>query len=95
MTQNLQNDLYERKAQGRKSFAVLIDPDKVNLDNFSNLLDLCIQHDADYIFVGGSLITDYVMKEVIAAIKSYTNIPVILFPGNSLHIEFQADAILL
>jgi putative glycerol-1-phosphate prenyltransferase len=95
MTRNLQNDLYERKAQGKKSFAVLIDPDEVNLDNFSNLLDLCIQHDADYIFVGGSLITDYVMKEVIAAIKSYTDIPVILFPGNSLHIDSQADAILL
>ena len=95
MTQNLLNNLYERKAQGKKSFAVLIDPDKVNLDNFSNLLDLCILHGADYIFVGGSLITDYVMKEVIAAIKTHTNIPVILFPGNSLHIDNQADAILL
>lgn len=95
MTQNLQNNFYERKANGKKSFAVLIDPDKVNLDNFSNLLDLCIQHNADYIFVGGSLITDYVMKEVIFAIKSYTDIPVILFPGNSLHIDSQADAILL
>ncbi len=95
ISMRLQNDLYERKAQGRKSFAVLIDPDKVNLDNFSILLDLCIQHHADYIFVGGSLITDYVMKEVIAAIKIHTDIPVILFPGNSLHIDSQADAILL
>jgi phosphoglycerol geranylgeranyltransferase len=95
MTQKLLNNLYERKANGQKSFAVLIDPDKVNLENFSNLLDLCIEHGADYIFVGGSLITDYVMTEVIAKIKSYTNIPVILFPGNSLHIDSQADAILL
>ena len=95
MTQNLLSKLYERKAQGKKSFAVLIDPDKVNLDNFSNLLDLCIKYSADYIFVGGSLITDYIMKEVIAAIKSYTAIPIILFPGNSLHIDNQADAILL
>ena len=95
MTQKLLSDLYERKENGQKSFAVLIDPDKVNLDNFTNLLDLCIEHHADYIFVGGSLITDYVMGEVIAKIKSYTNIPVILFPGNSLHIDSQADAILL
>jgi phosphoglycerol geranylgeranyltransferase len=95
MTQNLLNNLYERKEQGKKSFAVLIDPDKVNLDNFSNLLNLCIQYDVDYIFVGGSLITDYVMQEVIDAIKSQTNIPVILFPGNSLHINSRADAILL
>lgn len=95
MTQNLLNNLYERKAQGKKSFAVLIDPDKVNLDNFSNLLNLCTEYGADYIFVGGSLITNYVITEVIAQIKTYTNIPVILFPGNSLHIHSQADAILL
>ena len=69
---------FTNEKQGKKSFAVLIDPDKVNLDNFSNLLDLCVQHGADYIFVGGSLITDYVMHEVIVAIKSYTDIPVIL-----------------
>ena len=95
MTQNLLNNLYERKAQRKKSFAVLIDPDKVNLDNFSNLLNLCTEYGADYIFVGGSLITNYVITEVIAQIKTYTNIPVILFPGNSLHIDSQADAILL
>lgn len=95
MTKNLLNNLLERKANGQKSFAVLIDPDKVNLEKFSNLLDLCIEHNADYIFVGGSLITDYVMGDVIAKIKSYTHIPVILFPGNSLHIDSQADAILL
>ena len=95
MTLKILNNLYERKEIGQKSFAVLIDPDKVNFDNFTNLLDLCIEHSADYIFVGGSLITDYVMGDVIAKIKSYTNIPVILFPGNSLHIDSQADAILL
>lgn len=95
MTQKLLSDLYERKENGQKSFAVLIDPDKINLDNFTNLLDLCIEYKADYLFVGGSLITDYVMGDVIAKIKSYTNIPVVLFPGNSLHIDSQADAILL
>ncbi|MES2518235.1 MAG: geranylgeranylglyceryl/heptaprenylglyceryl phosphate synthase [Bacteroidota bacterium] len=95
MSPNLLNNLYERKANGQKSFAVLIDPDKVNLDKFDNLLNLCTQYGADYIFVGGSLITDYVMGEVIAKIKERTNIPVILFPGNSLHIHVKADAILL
>lgn len=95
MTQNLLSNFYERKANGQKSFAVLIDPDKVNSENFSKLLDLCVEYNVDYIFVGGSLIMDYVMAEVIAKVKEYTNIPVILFPGNSLHIDSQADAILL
>ena len=95
MTQNLLNNLCERKANGQKSFAVLIDPDKVNPENFSKLLDFCMEYNVDYIFVGGSLIMDYVMAEVIAKVKEYTNIPVVLFPGNSLHIDNQADAILL
>ncbi len=95
MTQNLLSNFYERKANGQKSFAVLIDPDKVNSENFSKLLDLCVEYNVDYIFVGGSLIMDYVMAEVIAKVKEYTNIPVILFPGNSLYIDSQADAILL
>ncbi|MCU0469087.1 MAG: geranylgeranylglyceryl/heptaprenylglyceryl phosphate synthase [Arcicella sp.] len=95
MTQNLLNSLYQRKAEGRKSFAVLIDPDKVNLDNFSTLLQLCIDYNADYIFVGGSLITDYILGDVITKIKASTDIPVILFPGNSLHIDSKADAIFL
>jgi putative glycerol-1-phosphate prenyltransferase len=95
MTPNLLSKLYDKKEKGQKSFAVLIDPDKVNFNNFSNLLDLCVEYKADYIFVGGSLITDYVMDEVISRIKVYTNIPVLLFPGNSLHIHNQTDAILL
>ena len=95
MTRNILNNLCERKANGQKSFAVLIDPDKIHSANFSKLLDLCMEYKVDYIFVGGSLIVDYVMAEVITKVKEYTHIPVVLFPGNSLHINSQADAILL
>ena len=48
----------------------------------------------DFFLVGGSLVTDYVHKEVIAAVRRHTNTPIILFPGNPLHIEPSADAIL-
>jgi putative glycerol-1-phosphate prenyltransferase len=95
MTQKLLSKIYERKEKGQKSFAVLIDPDKVNFHNFSDLLALCVQYKADYIFVGGSLIRDYVMDNVISRIKEHTNIPILLFPGKSLHIHNQAEAILL
>ena len=71
MTQNLLHNLRKRKANGQKSFAVLIDPDKVNSEKLSKLLDLCIEYNVDYIFVGGSLIMDYVMGEVIAKVKEY------------------------
>jgi phosphoglycerol geranylgeranyltransferase len=77
-----------------KSFAVLIDPDKVNFDTFPAFLKSAEQHGVDFFFVGGSLITDYSIRELVAAIHDHTNIPAILFPGSSLHIDSSADAIL-
>jgi putative glycerol-1-phosphate prenyltransferase len=91
---NLLNKFYQLKKQQRKAFAVLIDPDKVTPDSFSHLLALSIAHNVDFFFVGGSLITSNTMSEIIATIKFQTQIPAILFPGNSLHIDTKADAIL-
>jgi phosphoglycerol geranylgeranyltransferase len=79
----------------KKSLAVLLDPDKLEENNFELFLDACVNAQVDYFFVGGSLLTKHIMAETIAIIKKRTNIPVIIFPGNSLHIEPTADAILL
>jgi len=80
---------------GQKAFAVLLDPDKVEQDALTNLLIQTTIHPVDFFLVGGSLVTDYVHKEVIASIRRHSKVPVILFPGNPLHIEPSADAILL
>ncbi|QRR02397.1 geranylgeranylglyceryl/heptaprenylglyceryl phosphate synthase [Dyadobacter sandarakinus] len=87
--------LHIRKAEKRKSFAVLLDPDKVNFDTFPNFLEYAATHGVDFFFVGGSLITNYAIDRLVAAIHEYTDIPAILFPGSSLHIDPVADAILL
>ncbi|WP_353722273.1 geranylgeranylglyceryl/heptaprenylglyceryl phosphate synthase [Dyadobacter sp. 676] len=87
--------LSERKAEKRKSFAVLLDPDKINLSTFPTFLEYAAGHGVDFFFVGGSLITNYAIDKLIAAIHEYTDVPAILFPGSSLHIEPTADAILL
>ena len=79
----------------RKSLAVLLDPDKVEMRTFNGFLYTCVENRIDYFLVGGSLITRNIMGEMIEAIRQNTNIPVIIFPGNSLHIEPTADAILL
>ncbi|MBP6385193.1 MAG: geranylgeranylglyceryl/heptaprenylglyceryl phosphate synthase [Pseudarcicella sp.] len=89
------DQLYQQKNTHSKSIAILIDPDNVDLDNLSSLIHKAIQNDVDYFFVGGSLITGNQMKKVIQKIKQETQIPVIIFPGNSLHIENSADGILL
>ncbi len=79
----------------KKSLAVLLDPDKVEGGSFDDFLYNCVENQVDFFLVGGSLITKNIMGEMIENIRQKTNIPVIIFPGNSLHIEPSADAILL
>lgn len=74
--------------------AVLLDPDKIGQRALSDLLNKTTDYLVDFFLVGGSLVTDYVHKEVIAAIRRQSDTPIILFPGNPLHIEPSADAVL-
>lgn len=79
----------------RKSIAVLLDPDKVEIESFDTFLYSCVENKVDFFFVGGSLITKNIIGEIVEKIHLKTNIPAVIFPGNSLHIESSADAILL
>jgi len=87
--------LKERHAIGKKSIAVLVDPDKADDPaRLSHLLNLASENCIDFFFVGGSLITTTNLSEVINQIKEQVSIPVVLFPGNSLQLDPGADAIL-
>jgi putative glycerol-1-phosphate prenyltransferase len=79
----------------KKALAVLLDPDKVEATTFNQFLYNCVENRVDFFFVGGSLITNNIMAMMIESIHRQTNIPVIIFPGNSLHIDPSADGILL
>lgn len=87
--------LAEKRIGQKKSFAVLLDPDKVDTATFPDFLYQAEEHNVDFFFVGGSLVTHYSFDQLIQTIHKHTSIPAILFPGNSLHIEPSADAILL
>lgn len=81
--------------QGRKSVAVLIDPDKAeDPARLMTLINLATENCVDFFFVGGSLITTANLSEVVRTVKENVNIPVVLFPGSSLQIDPSADAIL-
>jgi phosphoglycerol geranylgeranyltransferase len=91
----LLKSLRERHRQGKKSIAVLIDPDKVEEPaKLQYLINLASENCVDFFFVGGSLVTTTNLADVVRLIKQNVNIPVILFPGNSIQIEPSADAIL-
>ncbi|MEO8862299.1 MAG: geranylgeranylglyceryl/heptaprenylglyceryl phosphate synthase, partial [Ginsengibacter sp.] len=76
------NSLCERKASGKKSFAVLIDPDHVDNDKVEQLIELALNARIDYFLVGGSLVVSNYIDECIQIIKQNCEIPVILFPGS-------------
>lgn len=88
------SSILEKKQQGKKSFAVLIDPDKVNEQSLDALIELAKEARVDYFFVGGSLVVSDNMDECIQQIKSSCAIPVILFPGSPSQVSKYADALL-
>lgn len=86
--------LLEKKQAGKKSLAVLIDPDKVSAASLKPVVDLSVKARVDYIFVGGSLVVTDHLDECILQIKAQCSIPVLLFPGSPSQISRHADALL-
>jgi phosphoglycerol geranylgeranyltransferase len=82
------------KQEGRKYFALLIDPDEIRIKNVASLMKLSEEAGVDLIFVGGSLMMQDQLSECIRELKAVTHLPVILFPGSPLQIDNQADGIL-
>lgn len=88
------NQLTHKKQQKNKSFAVLIDPDKVTHSSLDALIALAVGASVDYLFVGGSLVVSNHLDEVVQHIKRNCSIPVILFPGSPSQITKHADGLL-
>jgi putative glycerol-1-phosphate prenyltransferase len=94
MKSAIYHSITEKKKQGKKSFAVLIDPDKVNKPMLDELIGLSVSAKVDYLLVGGSLVISNHLDECVQHIKQHCNIPVILFPGSPSQISKYADALL-
>lgn len=87
--------LQDRHRSGKKSIAILVDPDKIeDSHRLHTLIHLAAENCVDFFFVGGSLVTTSNLAEVVKQIKDNCSIPVVLFPGSSLQIDPTADAIL-
>jgi phosphoglycerol geranylgeranyltransferase len=94
MKMQIYQALAEKKNQGKKSFAVLIDPDKVNDLILDDLIKLSVAAKVDYFLVGGSLVISNHLDQCVQHIKHNCSIPVILFPGSPSQISKYADALL-
>jgi putative glycerol-1-phosphate prenyltransferase len=89
------HQLLLNKTSGRRSFAVLVDPDKTNPPACLQLSRAALENRVDFFLVGGSLLTTTFLNSTVRTLKSHSDMPVILFPGSNLHIDPSADAILL
>ena len=92
--QPVYSQIVEKKLKGEKSFAVLIDPDKVNASSIRELTEKAVEAKVDFLFVGGSLVISDHLDDCIRQIRSHCNIPVLLFPGSPSQISREADALL-
>jgi geranylgeranylglyceryl phosphate synthase family protein len=79
---------------GKKSVALLLDPDKASGNSLLNILKSAEKCKTDFIMTGGSL-TFSSIDILIDAVKEHCSIPVVLFPGNLLQLSRKADLILL
>ncbi len=77
-----------------KCLAVLIDPDKIELQQLPEAVKKINTSGATHIFVGGSYVEEGKSHDVITEIKKYTILPVVIFPGDTTQISHEADAVL-
>jgi putative glycerol-1-phosphate prenyltransferase len=91
---NIYQNILLAKKEGKKLLAVLIDPEKIDLDNIAAFFEKVHQSIATHIFVGGSTDINNLTEKVVVAIKKETQLPIVLFPGDVKQITQKADGIL-
>ena len=91
---NIYQDILTRISNSKRLLAVLIDPDKMRVENISSFLLKVNDSIATHILVGGSEVDEGKTERLIIEIKKYTQLPIILFPGDHIQISDKADALL-
>lgn len=92
---NASNNIFNQFKERVGQVAVLIDPDKyTNLEELDALLKKTAFAKVDYLFIGGSTVSRNDFKLVINFIQLNSNLPLVIFPGDSHQISSKADALL-
>jgi putative glycerol-1-phosphate prenyltransferase len=97
-------ELLKRIQQANRSLAVLIDPEKMELDAITafakaipttiSSLKEKLQIDQFFFFVGGSTMENTDMDQWVKKLKEHTDAAVILFPGSPEQLTENADGLL-
>lgn len=82
------------KQEGKKALAILLDPDKYAPTEINQLLRIADVYPPDLFLVGGSLMVSHRLEETVEQLNEANVAPVVLFPGNNMHLTPKADAVL-
>ncbi len=91
MKNSIYQSILNARREQRKQVAVLIDPDTFIAGKTPEMV---ASSGADFIFVGGSLISHGDLEKTIALLKERCQAPIVIFPGSLLQISPTADGIL-
>ncbi|MGB0777053.1 MAG: geranylgeranylglyceryl/heptaprenylglyceryl phosphate synthase [Flavobacteriaceae bacterium] len=80
--------------KNNRGIILLLDPDKLELEDIAGLEKRIKNSPVQLIFVGGSEVAPGKTDQIVTALKNQINIPIILFPGSHEQISDRADAIL-
>ncbi len=87
--------IVDKREQGEKALAVLLDPDKLQDANVrSRMMKLIASSNVDFVFVGGSLVVEGGFNTCLEAIKAECSVPMVLFPGSVSQLSPHVDALL-
>lgn len=86
--------LIDQFCRKQKQLAILVDPDKLTNVEIEKTAKNALHAEADYFFVGGSLLINDNLHQSIKIIKDNCCLPVVIFPGNNYQLSSNADGIL-
>ena len=73
---------------------MLLDPDKTSLEQAEQIAEQANHFEVDLLLVGGSLLQNNHIQQLVPYLKSLTQIPIVLFPGSPQQVVSSADGIL-
>jgi len=91
---SIYSTILKAKQNGEKLLAVLLDPDKLEPERLEETILHMNPEKVHFIFIGGSTIKNGITEIFVKKLKTLTEIPLVLFPGDFSQINNYADAIL-
>ena len=94
MNKNILEHIRHCKQKKEKLLAILLDPDKLSVNKLSAVIAKISSNKVNFIFVGGSTVTNGITEIFVKEIETLTSIPIILFPGDFSQLTNKANAVL-